>query len=73
MDTIEVTRSDCYSIISGTNADAVFDAYVKGDILALGRMAKDKIERDAAIRVKYEAEQRAKYRAEILAEAGVQA
>lgn len=64
-----VTKSDVFGVCGYGQEDAVLEAYQSGDILELGNMCKRRIEKAIADRIAYHEEQKAKYRAEILAEA----
>ena len=64
----KATKIDCYGVCGYGQEDAVLAAYERGDILALGKMCKARIDNSVNDRIDWDQRQKDKYRAEILAE-----
>lgn len=64
-----ITEHDCYWVCASGSEAAMVQAYNDNDLLELGRLAKARLEESAANRLRQREEDKARYRAEILAEA----
>ncbi len=64
----EVIKADVVWQACFEDEDAMLAAYKDGDLMEMGRMVQKRIAYNAALRIRLREEEKAKYRAEILAE-----